>query len=46
MYILSLTRLYNFLYFVVDMIDILLDELEEEYAGQLYYIIGLYTILM
>ena len=46
MYILSLTRLYKFIYFVVDIIDILLDELEEEYAEQIYYIIGLYTILM
>ena len=46
MYILSLTRLYNFIYFVLDIIDILLDELEEEYAEQVYYIIGLYTILM
>ena len=43
--ILSLTRLYNFIYFVLDIIDIL-DELEEEYAEQVYYIIGLYTILM
>ena len=46
MYILSLTRLYNFIYFVVDIIDILLDESEEEYAEQVYYIKGLYTILM
>ena len=46
MYILSLTRLYNFIYFVLDIKDILLDELAEEYAEQVYYIIGLYTILM
>ena len=46
MYILSLTRLYNCIYFVLDIIDILLDELEEEYAEQVYYIKGLYTILM
>ena len=46
MYILSLIRLYNFIYFVLDIIDILLDELEQEYAEQVYYIIGLYTILM
>ena len=31
---------------MLDIIDILLDELEEEYAEQVYYIIGLYTILM
>ena len=41
MYILSLTTLYKFIYFVVDITDILLDELEEEYAEQIYYIIGL-----
>ena len=46
MYILSLTRLYKFIYFVIDIIDILLDKLEEEYAEQVYYIIGLYNILM
>ena len=46
MYILSLTRLYNFIYFVLDRKDILLDELEEEYAEQVCYIIGLKTILM
>ena len=46
MYLLSLTRLYKFTYFVTDIIDIILDELEEEYAEQIYYIIGLYTILM
>ena len=39
MYILSLTRLYNFKYFVLDIKDILLDELKEEYAEQVYYII-------
>ena len=43
MYILSLTRLYNFIYFVL---DILLDELEEDYAEQMFYIIRLYNILM
>ena len=46
MYILSLTRLYNFIYFILDIVDILLDELEEEYVEQVYYIIELYTILM
>ena len=46
MYILSLTRSSNFIYFVVDIIGILLDELEEEYSEQVYYIIGLCTILM
>ena len=40
--ILSLTRLYLVLLFVV---NIILDELAE-YAEQVYYIIGLYTILM
>ena len=40
--ILTLSRLYLFLYFVV---NIILDELEG-YAEQVYYIIGLYTILM
>ena len=46
MYILSLTRLCKFIYFVIDIIDILLDELQEDYAEQVYYIIGLYSILM
>ena len=40
--ILTLTKLYLFLCFLV---NIILDELEE-YAEQVYYIIGLYTILM
>ena len=40
--ILTLTRLYLFLCF---MVNIILDELEQ-YAEQVYYIIGLYTILM
>ena len=31
---------------MLDIIDILLDELEEEYAEQVYYIIGLYSILV
>ena len=46
MYILSLTGLYSFIYSVLEIIDILLDELEEEYAELECYIIGLYTILM
>ena len=46
MYTLSAARLYNFIYFVVDIIAIFIDELEEGYADQVYYIMGLYTILL
>ena len=42
MEILTLTKLYLFSYF---MVNIILDEIEE-YAKQVYYIMGLYTTLM